>query len=60
LLKRIDEIEKTIISVRMPSSFANEVYVLRAHINFVRDRLGQGKATTSVRAGERESDRTQS
>jgi TRAP-type uncharacterized transport system substrate-binding protein len=39
LLKRVDEIEKTIISVRMPSSFADEVYVLRAHINFVRNRL---------------------
>jgi TRAP-type uncharacterized transport system substrate-binding protein len=44
LLKRIDDIEKTIISVRMPSSFADEVYVLRAHINFVRNRLAQGKA----------------
>jgi NMT1 family protein len=43
LLKRIDEIEKTIISVRMPSSFADEVYVLRAHINFVRNRLAEGK-----------------
>jgi len=41
LLKRVDEIEKTIISVRMPSSFADEVYVLRAHINFVRNRLAQ-------------------
>jgi NMT1-like family len=44
LLKRIDEIEKSVISVRMPSSFADEVYVLRAHINFVRNRLAQGKA----------------
>ena len=41
LLKRVDEIEKSIISVRMPSSFADEVYVLRAHINFVRNRLAQ-------------------
>lgn len=44
LHKRVDEIEKSIISVRMPSSFADEVYVLRAHINFVRNRLAQGKA----------------
>jgi hypothetical protein len=44
LLKRIDEIEKSVISVRMPSSFADEVYVLRAHINFVRNRLAHGKA----------------
>jgi len=41
LLKRVDEIEKSIISVRMPSSFADEVYVLRAHIHFVRDRLAR-------------------
>ena len=44
LLKRVDEIEKSVISVRMPSSFADEVYVLRAHINFVRNRLAQGIA----------------
>ena len=44
LLKRVDEIEKSIISVRMPSSYADEVYVLRAHINFVRNRLAQRAA----------------
>jgi hypothetical protein len=44
LLKRVDDIEKSIISVRMPSSFADEVYVLRAHINFVRNRLAHAKA----------------
>ena len=41
LLKRVDEIEKAVIGVRIPSSFADEVYVLRAHINFVRNRLAQ-------------------
>lgn len=39
LLKRVDEIEKSVISVKIPSSFADELYVLRAHINFVRNRL---------------------
>jgi hypothetical protein len=39
LLKRVDEIEKAVIGVRIPSSFADEVYVLRAHVHFVRDRL---------------------
>jgi len=39
LLKRVDEIEKAVISVKIPSSFAVEVYVLRAHVHFVRDRL---------------------
>jgi TRAP-type uncharacterized transport system substrate-binding protein len=44
LLKRVDEIEKAVIGVRIPSSFADEVYVLRAHVNFVRNRLVHGKA----------------
>ena len=39
LLKRVDEIEKSVISVKIPSSFADELYVLRAHIHFVRNRL---------------------
>jgi NMT1-like family len=41
LLKRVDEIEKAVIGVRIPSSFADEAYVLRAHIHFVRDRLAR-------------------
>ena len=41
LLKRVDEIEKAVIGVRIPSSFADEVYVLRAHVHFVRDRLAR-------------------
>jgi TRAP-type uncharacterized transport system substrate-binding protein len=40
LLKRVDDIEKSVISVKMPSSFATEVYVLRSHIQFVRSQLG--------------------
>ena len=44
LLKRVDEIEKSVISVKMPSSFANEVYVLRAHIHFVRNQLADATA----------------
>jgi len=42
LLKRVDEIEKSVISVKIPSSFADELYVLRSHINFVRNRLKSG------------------
>ena len=41
LLERVDEIEKAVIGVRIPSSFADEVYVLRAHVHFVRDRLAR-------------------
>ena len=39
LLKRVDEIEKAVINIKIPGSFADELYVLRAHIHFVRDRL---------------------
>jgi len=44
LLKRVDEIEKAVIGVRIPSAVADEVYVLRAHVNFVRNRLTRGTA----------------
>ena len=36
LLKRLDEIEKRVITVKLPGSFADQVYVLRQHIHFVR------------------------
>jgi hypothetical protein len=41
LLKRLAEIEKTVITNKMPGSFADQVYVLRQHINFVREQLAQ-------------------
>ncbi len=41
LLKRLDEIEKRVITVKLPPSFADQVYVLRQHIGFVRSRLMQ-------------------
>jgi hypothetical protein len=41
LLKRLDEIEKRVITVRLPGSFADQLYVLRQHINFVRNRIVQ-------------------
>ncbi|HME90197.1 MAG TPA: TAXI family TRAP transporter solute-binding subunit, partial [Myxococcaceae bacterium] len=39
LLKRLDEIEKRVINVKLPGSFADQVYVLRQHIQFVRSRI---------------------
>lgn len=39
LLKRLDEIEKTVITVKMPGSVADQLYVLRQHITWVRERL---------------------
>jgi TRAP-type uncharacterized transport system substrate-binding protein len=41
LLKRLDDIEKSVIALKMPGSFADQVYVLREHINFVRDQLAK-------------------
>jgi hypothetical protein len=42
LLKRLDDIEKSVIVLKMPGSFADQVYVLREHINFVREQLSKG------------------
>jgi len=39
LLKRLESIEKSVISRKMPGSHAEQVYVLREHIDFVRNRL---------------------
>jgi TRAP-type uncharacterized transport system substrate-binding protein len=41
-LKRLDEIEKAVNKMKVPASFADQFYGLRGHINFVRQRLGQG------------------
>lgn len=41
LRKRLDDIEKTVITIKMPGSFADQVYVLREHINFVREQLAK-------------------
>jgi TRAP-type uncharacterized transport system substrate-binding protein len=44
LLRRLDEIEKRVITLRLPGSFADQVYLLRQHIGFVRGRLAQASA----------------
>jgi hypothetical protein len=44
MLKRVDDIERSVISVKIPGAFADELYVLRLHIQFVRNRL-TGTAT---------------
>ena len=41
LLNRLDEIEKRIVTGKFPASVAEQVYVLRQHIHFVRGRLLQ-------------------
>jgi len=39
LLSRLDEIEDIVDQLRVPASFADQFYVLRGHIAFVRQRL---------------------
>ena len=46
LRKRLDAIEERVNSIKMPLPFADQFYVLREHINFVRDRLAPGGSAT--------------
>jgi len=39
ILERVDVIERAVIDLKLPASFADEAYVLRQHIDFVRARL---------------------
>ena len=39
LLSRLGRIEEAVNTMKVPASFAEQFYVLRVHINFVRDRL---------------------
>ena len=39
LLKRLDHIEEAVNRIKMPLSFADQLFVLRSHVNMVRDRL---------------------
>jgi hypothetical protein len=39
LLKRLAEVEQGVSRIKVPLSFAGELYVLREHVNFVRQRL---------------------
>ncbi|MDD5250820.1 MAG: TAXI family TRAP transporter solute-binding subunit [Rhodocyclaceae bacterium] len=51
LLARLNDIEKSAIIGKIPGSFADETYVLRQHIKFVRERLAQtNTAATAVDA----------
>jgi len=50
LLKRLDEIERRVVTVKLPGSFADQVYVLREHIEFVRRRIKQTESAGAVRS----------
>lgn len=45
LLKRLDQIEERVIKLKLPAWFAGELYVLRSHIAFVRNRLNEPHPT---------------
>jgi hypothetical protein len=44
LVERLDEIERSVISHRMPGSIAEQAYILREYIHFVRKRMGRQEA----------------
>ena len=39
LRERLEEIDKGVINLKIPPAFADQAYVLREHIRFVRERL---------------------
>ena len=49
LHKRLDEIEQHVNGIKMPLPFADQFYVLREHINFVRRRLAGGAGAVTGR-----------
>ena len=44
LRSRLEEIDSAVINLKIPSSFADQLYVLREHMKFVRERLAAGQA----------------
>ncbi|MDR5834704.1 TAXI family TRAP transporter solute-binding subunit [Caballeronia sp. LZ034LL] len=51
LLDRIDAIETAVNRMKMPLAFADQFYVLREHIGFVRQRLANAPAAPATGAG---------
>ena len=45
LIKRLDEIEQRVIASKLPGAFADQSYVLREHIDFVRNQLNKPETT---------------
>lgn len=52
LVERLAEIEKSTIARKMPGSHAEQVYILRQHINFVRERLEHADGARAAAAPE--------
>jgi TRAP-type uncharacterized transport system substrate-binding protein len=47
LLEQLEQIEKSVIALRMPGSHADQLYVLRQHMQWVRENLGRTRATSA-------------
>ncbi len=46
--RRLDEIEDAVNTIKTPLSFADQLYVLREHVNMVRRRLEGGQRTSTA------------
>jgi len=51
MLERVDAIERTVINLKLPGQFADEAYILRQHIGFVRARLATVAASADTASG---------
>ncbi len=51
LLKRLEEIERSIIAHKIPGSHAEQVYILREYVNFAREALARKKHDGSDQRG---------
>jgi TRAP-type uncharacterized transport system substrate-binding protein len=49
ILKRLDEIEESVNTIKTPLSFADQLYVLREHISWVQQRLYAGPVKQEAR-----------
>ncbi len=47
LLQRLDEIEKRVIRLKFPTAFADELYLLRSHIAFVRNHINRAVGSSA-------------
>jgi len=48
MLQRLDDIENAVNQMKVPLAFADQLYVLRDHIAFVRDRYAITGARSEV------------
>ncbi|MFT0173157.1 TAXI family TRAP transporter solute-binding subunit [Paraburkholderia mimosarum] len=54
LLRRLDSIEESVNGMKMPLAYAEQFYVLREHIGFVRARLAEARDTRAADRAEGE------